>query len=122
MRGHTQGFGLCVLNQQKHHTIGTDLTHECQASVVCFIWNVTFPKLHNCLCPCGKDGYVCLCLCREFELPWFDVDAREAKETVRTTRSKARASTSRLSVGSSGESRLTGHLVGLIGMAQSILS
>ena len=30
-------------------------------------------------------------LSSDFELPWFDLDVREAKETVRTTRSKARA-------------------------------
>ena len=27
----------------------------------------------------------------EFELPWFDLDVREAKESVRTTRSRAKA-------------------------------
>ena len=41
-----------------------------------------------------------LSLSSEFELPWFDLDAREEKESVRTTRSKAR--TTRHSVGSSG--------------------
>ena len=39
-------------------------------------------------------------LSSEFELPWFDLDAREEKESVRTTRSKAR--TARQSIGSSG--------------------
>lgn len=29
---------------------------------------------------------------REFELPWFNLDERDAKETIRTTRSRARAS------------------------------
>ena len=27
----------------------------------------------------------------EFDLPWFDLDVREAKESVRTTRSRAKA-------------------------------
>lgn len=30
--------------------------------------------------------------CSEFELPWFNLDERDAKETIRTTRSRARAS------------------------------
>ena len=38
--------------------------------------------------------------CREFELSWFDLDARDAKDRMRTTRSKAKA---RHSVGSSGK-------------------
>ena len=33
-------------------------------------------------------------LFREFELPWFNLDERDAKETIRTTRSRARASKS----------------------------
>lgn len=36
----------------------------------------------------------------EFELPWFDLDVREAKENVRTTRSMAKAT--RSSASSSG--------------------
>jgi hypothetical protein len=37
----------------------------------------------------------------DFELPWFDLDIREARENVRTTRSKARAT--RTSAGSSDD-------------------
>jgi len=32
--------------------------------------------------------------CREFELPWFNLDEREAKEMIRTTRSRSRANKS----------------------------
>ena len=32
-----------------------------------------------------------LVLYSEFDLPWFDLTAREAKESVRTTRSRAKA-------------------------------
>ncbi len=39
-------------------------------------------------------------LCSEFEVPWFDLNVRETKESVRTTRSKTR--THRTSVGGSG--------------------
>ena len=39
--------------------------------------------------------------CSEFELPWFDLDVREANENVRTTRSMARAT--RMSASSSGK-------------------
>ena len=30
-------------------------------------------------------------MCSEFDLPWFDLDVREAKDSVRTTRSRAKA-------------------------------
>ena len=43
-----------------------------------------------------------LYLCSEFDLPWFDLDVREAKDSVRTTRSRAKAAKPSTAAESSG--------------------
>ena len=58
-------------------------------------WLATLIKAHLLV------SFVFLSAYSEFELPWFDLDAREANENVRTTRSMARAT--RMSASSSGK-------------------
>ena len=41
-------------------------------------------------------------MCSEFDLPWFDLDVREAKDSVRTTRSRAKAAKPSTAAESSG--------------------
>ena len=41
-------------------------------------------------------------MCSEFDLPWFDLDVREAKDSVRTTRSRAKAAKPSSAAESSG--------------------
>ena len=50
-------------------------------------------------------------MCSEFDLPWFDLDVREAKDSVRTTRSRAKAAKPSTAAESSGTYKIPLHLV-----------
>lgn len=69
-------------------------------------WLATLIKTHLLV------SFVFLSAYSEFELHWFDLDAREANENVRTTRSMAKAT--RMSASSSGKKLSASSIISLL--------